>query len=324
MSADKRSRRVRSASPPQEVRIPRRGRRLWHAWVALLDRREPATQLAIARIAIATVILVDLCNIQRLGLVDAMWSALPDGYAAPAHTWLPLGAHGLWLAGVIASAAILTGTATRIACLAFVVISIDMAKLAPDSESGVDQAFRIVLVVLALSRCNAKWSVDAWIARHLGRPPPELVPAWPRYLLMFQIIWIYFSGGCNKSGVEWGPFGGFTALADSLTDPHVARFDPSWLSVAYPLTRVATAVTMVFELGAPLYLLAYYFAETRERPGRLRAAFNRARVRWIWLGLGVSFELGIAATMRLGNFPFGMLALYPLLLMPEDLKWRRG
>ena len=39
----------------------------------------------------------------------------------------------------------------------------------------------------------------------------------------------------------------------------------------------------------------------------------------LWLGLGVSFELGIAFTMRLGNFPWGMLAIYPVMLLPEDL-----
>jgi hypothetical protein len=297
--------------------------RLWRAWVALLDRREPATQLALARIGLAIVALVDLCNVQRLGLVDALWSPLPAGYANRWDGWLPLDAQGLWLAGVIALVAILAGAATRVACIAFVVISAQMSHLAPASESGVDQLFRIVLVILALSRCNARWSVDAWIARRIGRPPPELVPAWPRYLMMLQIVWVYFSGGMNKAGAEWGPLGGFTALADALTDPHVARFDPSWLEVAYPLTRVATAVTMAFELGAPLYLLAYYFAETRDRPGRLRAAFNRARVRWIWLALAVSFELGIAMTLRLGNFPWGMLALFPLLLRPEELGERR-
>jgi hypothetical protein len=182
--------------------------------------------------------------------------------------------------------------------------------------------FRVVLVILALSRCNARWSLDAWVARRLGRPPPAEVPAWPRYLLMLQLVWIYFSGGMNKAGAEWGPFGGFTALADALTDPHVARFDPSWLAIAYPVTRVATAATMLFELGAPLYLLSYYFAATRGEPGRVRAAWNRVHARWIWLGLGISFELGIAITMRIGDFPWGMLALYPVLLLPEELQRR--
>lgn len=292
----------------------------WRAWVALWDRREPATALALVRIGIGVVTLVDLVHTRWLGLVDVLWSPIPLGYATHYQPWLPLDAGGLWLVATIAAAALAVGAATRVAAIVLCAASIAMSNLAPDSECGVDQLFRIALVILALSQCNARWSVDAWIARRLGRPPPADIPAWPRYLLMLQLAWVYFSGGQNKAGEEWGPFGGFTALADALTDPHVARFDPSWLATAYPLTRVATATTMVFELSAPVFLLAYYFAATRDRPGRARAVFNRLRVRWIWLGLGVSFELGIAFAMRLGNFPWGMLAIYPVMLLPEDLQ----
>ncbi len=292
--------------------------RAWRAWVALWDRREPPTALALVRIALAAVALVDLLNVRRLGLVDALWSPLPDGYATDAHTWLSGGA--LWTAGVIALAAMLVGAATRVACIAFFLVSVQMARLAPSSESGFDELLRIVLVVLALSRCNARWSVDAMIARRLGRPPPVEVPAWPRLLLMLQLVWVYFSAGQNKASAAWGPHGGFTALANALADPHAARFDPAWVATIYPLTRLATAATMLFELGAPLYLLFYYFAATRDRPGRLRALCNRLRLRWLWLGLGVTFELGIAVTLRLGDFPWGMLALFPVLLLPAELQ----
>ncbi len=40
----------------------------------------------------------------------------------------------------------------------------------------------------------------------------------------------------------------------------------------------------------------------------------------MWIGLGVSFELGIAITLRLGDFPWGMLALFPVLLLPAELQ----
>jgi hypothetical protein len=298
-------------------------RRAWRAWVELWDRREPPTALALVRIGIGLVSVVDLLHTWQLGLVGALWSPLPAGYATHYQSWLPLGASGLWTVALIAAAAILVGAATRVACVAFVVVSVQMSHLAPDSECGVDQLFRIVLIILALSRCNARWSLDAWLARRLGRPPPAEVPAWPRYLIMFQLVWVYFSGGSNKAGDEWGPFGGFRALADALSDPHVARFDPSWLGTAYPLARLATVATMAFELGAPLYLLFYYFAGTRDRPGRLRALCNRLRLRWVWLALGVSFELGIAMTLRLGNFPWGMLAIYPVMLLPDELQRRK-
>jgi len=298
----------------------------WRAWVALMDRREPATALALVRIAAALVLLVDFASLGRLGLVAGLWSPPPAGYGYATAGWsaaLGLDAHALWITALIALAAIASGAATRVACLVFVAISAQLSQIAPDSESGVDMVLRVVFVILALSRCNARWSIDAWIARRRGRPMPAEVPAWPRYLLMLQLVWIYFSGGTNKSGASWGPFGGFEALANALADPEAARFDPAWVAVAYPLTRVATALTMAFELGAPLYLLAYYFADTADRPGRLRAAFNRARVRWIWIALGVMFEFGIALTLRLGAFPFGMLALFPVLLRPDELRRAR-
>jgi len=293
-------------------------KKLWRAWVELMDRREPPAALALVRIAVALVALVDLIQIRRLGLVDALWSPPPLGYATGYHAWL--GADALWAVGAIALAAMLVGAATRVACVAFVLVSAQMSHLAPNSETSIDMIFRVVVVVLALSRCNAQWSVDAWIARKLGRPPPDEVPAWPRYLLMLQLIWIYFSAGMNKTGAEWGPLGGFRALALALTDPSAARFDPGWIAAVYPLTRVATALTILFELGAPLYLLFHYFAATRDRPGRLRALCNRWRVRWMWIALGIAFELGIAIFLRIGAFPWGMLALYPVLLLPRDLQ----
>ena len=274
-------------------------KKAWNAWVELMDRREPPTALALVRIALALVMLIDLawCH----DLVDVLWSPPPAGYATAAG----LGARALYAIAIVSLIAIVLGAATRVGCIAFVVVSAQLSALAPDSESGLDMLCRIVFVILALSRCNARWSIDAWL-----RPMPAEVPAWPRYLVMLQLIWVYFSGGQNKAGSEWGPHGGFTALANALTDPHTARWSPGWIATIYPLTRVATALTMAFELGAPVYLIAYVRGWTR--------------VRVAWLALGIAFELGIAATLRLGSFPFGMLALYPVLLRPEQLQWRRN
>ena len=294
--------------------------RAWRAWVELMDRREPATQLALVRIAIGVVLVADLLNVRRLGLVEPLWTPPPVGYAVHYTPWLGLGASALWAIALVAAACLAAGAATRAACVVFVLASIQMSQLAPEAECGVDMIFRVVLLVLALSRCNARWSLDAMIARRFRRPPPALVPAWPRYLILLQVVWVYASGGQNKSGGEWGPWGGFAALADSLADPHAARFTAGWVPAVLPLTRIATALTMAFEVGAPLYLLFLYYAATRDRPGRLRAWCNRWRLRWIWLGLGVSFELGLAVMLRLDLFPYGMLAMFPALVLASDVE----
>jgi hypothetical protein len=305
--------------------------RIWRAWVALWDRREPATALALVRISVALVLLYDLVAIWRLDVVTALYAAPPDGYAWASGGWAtrlfgtgPDAAFTLWLVATIAAACVALGLATRAACVVFVLVGAQLAYLAPDSDRGIDMLLRVIIAILALSRSHAQWSLDAWLWRRLGRPMSREVPAWPRYLIAVQLIWVYFSGGMNKSGAEWGPLGGFMALANALTDPHMARFDPSWVGHVIPLTQIATALTMGFELGAPLYLLFLYYAETADRPGRLRRFVNRYRLRWIWLGLGVSFHLGIALGLVLGIFPWGMLALYPALLLSRDLRKRDG
>ena len=294
-----------------------RARRAWSAWVDLWDRREDAAALALVRILVGLVLAYDFIEIWRLDLAGALYTTdgfgvAFDGLLSPQATW--------WLAA-LATAGITLGALTPVSCLAFVLASSQLAHMSPNADRGIDILLRIVLVVLALSRCNARWSVDALVMRHVvKRPLATLVPAWPRHVLLLQLVWVYFSGGINKGGASWTPGGGFTALANILADPHVARFDPSgWLPALMPVTRVATAFTMLFELGAPLYLVFYYFDRTRERGGKLRAFCNKLRLRWAWIALGLAFHLGIAVGMRLGIFPWGMLALYPVLLRPTEL-----
>jgi hypothetical protein len=76
---------------------------------------------------------------------------------------------------------------------------------------------------------------------------------------------------------------------------------------------------MSFEWFAPLVLLAYWFEATRGRPGFVRKWMNRIRFRWVWLATGVTFHVMLVLTIRLGLFPFGMLALYPAFVKPREL-----
>jgi hypothetical protein len=295
----------------------------WRQWVALMDRRESPTALALVRIGVALVLACDYLWIRHVGLIEPLWTRFPTGFATGFSGWADaydVSAYGLWWLAFVPLVLVGVGLFTRPAAIVFVLVSAQQSAIAPWSESGIDMLMRVVFVILALSGCNAKWSVDAWLRRKLGRPMPALVPAWPRYLLMLQVCWVYFSGGQNKSSGAWGPQGGFTALGNALMDPHNGRLAPGFVAAIYPLTRVATALTMVFELSSIAYPLWLYFAATPERPGRLRHWCNRLRVRWVWLGLGIFFELGIAVGLRLGAFPYGMLALFPTLLFPQELE----
>jgi hypothetical protein len=322
----------REPVPAPAAQPPRRGRirRALGAWVELWDRREAPTSLALTRIFVALVLLADLLQARSYGLVEAIWAPPPEGLGwggvgsgAPiAARWFGASVETAWLlwwAGVITALLMAAGVLSRVSIFLMAVIWAQLGNIAPDSDRGIDFLLRGVLLVLVFSPSHACFSVDAWVRRKLGRPFPELVPAWPRYLLFLQVIWMYFSAGHNKTDGAWGPLEGYSALANILTDPHFARFDPAWVGTFYPLLQLATASTMAFELGSPFMILLTYWSRTRERPGRLRRLANLLRLRWVWIVMGVSFHIGIAVTMRLGIFPWGMLALYPVLFHPDEL-----
>ncbi len=297
------------------------------AWVALWDRREPPTALALVRILVGACFLADLLYVHGVGLADLLWAPPPDGlgYGVNARSWsvrwFGAGTDAVLFWGTAAAAlAFMLGALTRVAGVALVLGSAQLAVLLPDGDRGIDAALRVVTLVLVLSHSHARWSVDAVVRGWLGRPFPALVPAWPRLLLFAQVVWIYFSGGHNKAGSEWWPQGDFAALANVLSDPHYARFAPDWVPTAYPLLQLATAVTMLFEMGAPLLLLFAWYEATAERGGRLRRLCNRLHLRHVWIAIGVAFHVGIAIFLKLGVFPWGMLALYPVLLRPDELR----
>jgi uncharacterized membrane protein YphA (DoxX/SURF4 family) len=301
--------------------------RALRAWVALWDRREPATAQALVRIFVGMCLVFDLVQMGALGLVDAVWAPPPDGmgYGANAGLWSVRWfgrsagtAELLYAAALISGVLFMIGLATRVSALVFVLVYAQLGYYNVDADRGIDTVFRTIVLIMAFSHGHARWSVDAWVRRRfLKRPYPDEVPAWPRYLLFLQLLWIYFSGGHNKTGREWGLAGGFTALANVLSDPHFSRFTDGWVTVVHPLTRLATAATMAFELGAPLMIVLTWLHATRARRHRVWRSISQ--LRWAWIAIGASFHLGIAVFMQLGVFPWGMLALYPVLFHSSEL-----
>jgi hypothetical protein len=296
-------------------------------WVALWDRREAPTSLALTRIFVGTVVLFDLLAAQLAGAVPELWTPPPLGMAGGFSGELPLTAQWLgatpatalllWRVAVVSSLLFLFGALHRPSGFVLTFALAQLGHCQPDSD-GFDRLMRIAVPILALSRADARWSVDAWVRRKLGKTAPARVPAWPRYLLAFQLAWTYFSAAHNRDDPAWWPHGGFSAIGQILADPHFARFPAGSLSFLYPLTQLATAATMLFELSAPLMVLSRDLYGDKARGGRWTELTRKYRLRWAWLGLGVLLHLGIALTMQLGMFPFGMLALYPAFLHPDD------
>ncbi len=299
---------------------------LWRGWVELLDRREPATSLALARALLGGVLLADLLIVAGLGLVEALWTSPADGgmaYGADRswlYAWLDgdgTAAWGIWSICTGAALCFGAGLFTRTSAVVLVLAYAQLATLLPEADRGIDGLFRCTLVIFAFSGAGETLSLGSWIRNRRSSRPDALVPAWPRYLLVAQMAWLYFSAATNKLQSPWTPLGGFTALHYILLDPHFARFDTPWLGDVQILTRTATFLTMCFEWLAPLMPLAMYYRATRERGGRLRKLFLRAHFFEVWVSLGVFFHVSLAVTVRLGIFPYGVLALYPVFARPD-------
>jgi hypothetical protein len=311
-----------------EVAAPRDG---WLArWTKLWDEREPPTSLWLCRVLVACVVLADLVSAELSGAglgafapppagvgyaIEGQWSARLFGATAAT-------AQGLYFAAGAAALCFLLGAATRVAGLGLALALAELGNFAPEGDRGVDVLLRVAILILVCSGSHMCWSFDAWLRSRWGKPPPTQIPGWPRRLLMLQLVWLYFSAAHNRGDAAWWPSGGFSALATLLNDPHYARFSPSWLTNVYPLTQVATLTTMTFELGSPLLLLLTYLDRDQRRGGHIGELVRRYRVRWLWLALGVTLHLGIAVTMRLGIFSYGVLAIYPVLVYPDE--WRRA
>ncbi len=296
-------------------------------WVRFWDRREAPHSLALVRILLGAVLLSDLLSAGYFGVVSLLWAPPPRGAGwDPSSSPAPfavrlLGAPAetprlVWALAVVACVFFVAGAAYRVASLALVFAMVELGQCQPVGD-GMDALLHVVLPVLALSGANGAWSVDAWLRARRGAPP-RAVPAWPRYLLFLQVLWIYLSAG-HQRGNTWGPGGRFAAIGDVLGDPHFARFTPGSLAVVYPLLCFATFLTMTFEVTSPLILLWTWLERRPARGGRFGDFARRFRLRWLWLGTGASLHAGIALCMKLGIFPYGMLALYPAFVHPDEL-----
>lgn len=301
-------------------------------WVALWDEREPPTILALIRICLAVVVLSDLALAAAQGAVPALWapadaggiSAWDAGAAPLFYQIFPANAASaqlLWGGLVLSMLCIGVGCCTRTAALIHVCLSVQTALINSPGDRAIDRIIRIVLLILVLSPAGKVWSLDARWATGSFRGERANAPAWPRYLILGQLVVMYCGAGLEKGGTAWYPWGGYRALYLTLQDPILARANFHWLGQPLPYfaTQLATAATHLWELTAPLVLVAAY---QRRRPapgGRLQRLFQRLPVRNVYVAMGVLFHLSIAATLRLGIFPFAMLACFPAFFRPEEL-----
>jgi len=108
-----------------------------------------------------------------------------------------------------------------------------LADLNNHSGGAYDELVKNELFLLLLSGCGSALSLDALRtgARNV------LVPAWPRYLLVFQLALMYWSTGMQKVSDGWVPGGHADALWYILQQPTWQRMEMTWMAPFYAVTR---------------------------------------------------------------------------------------
>jgi hypothetical protein len=301
-------------------------------WIALWDRREDPRPVALVRIFMSAVVLYDWLRIYTLDLVVPLFANSAGGGMGTPMTrkvvpWLyamfPDGTDAAWVGfSLLVGLTVMLGAGlfTRLSAIALVLVWTQVALGLPASDRGIDMLIRNVIFLLAFSSAGRVWSLDARLRTGSWGGDGKLVTAWPRYLLIIQLIILYFTAGIQKVASSWTPFGGWSALYIAMRDPAFAMGALPWLDDLYPATQILTASTWLWEWMAPLLLLALYFRSTRQRSGRLRAVMNRLSFRSTYLLIGAMFHVGTSLTLQLGIFPWAVLSIYPACFHPDELR----
>lgn len=297
--------------------------RLWRSWVALLDQREPATALALCRMLVGVVVAAHLGHMMLLDADILVWAHEDHGGLRPLEAgWLahvggltPTNVRALTALTTLGALGFALGLFTRVSGVVTWLGFRTLADLNGHSGGAYDELVKNELLLLVVSGCGRALSIDAWRA---GPGADRTAPAWPRYVLIFQLALMYWATGLQKVSDGWVPGGNADALWYIFQQPTWQRWDMAWAWPAYPLLQIGTLGTWMFEVGAPVLLLFFWYRHTRTRPGRLRAACNRLDARSLFLAWGVVMHLGIEATMEVGSFSWGSLALYLCCFHPDE------
>lgn len=301
----------------------------WGRWLAWLDQQETAEPIALFRMGVGLCVFASVATVFADGLVVPLWAEPASGgmRALSNPPWLIALLGGrepevLWWVGV-ATMALACATTLGLGGRATVLLTLQgfmaLVRCNPDASSGADQLITNALWLLFLSSSTSTWSLDCRL-RSGAFSSARLVSAWPRKLIVFQLVLVYFSSALHKGSATWTPIGDYSAIYYVLLQPSWQRFELPGLASVYPLTQIATAGVWLFEIGSPLLLLALYYRGTAERSGRLRAFVNRLDWRIVFAAIGVPMHLGIALLMQVGAFSWISLCFYLCLFTPRELR----
>ncbi len=295
--------------------LPGLGRRLLARGEEFFSRPASARPLAVLRIGLALVLIVQALFIARSlpelygehgvvgwpitnglaprGVPRISWllSALPTG-SASADACLR-GAFLLYLAGL---GGLLVGWHTRLAALVSWLTHLALNTSGATSIYGVDAFANMGLFYCLWMPVGHALSADVLAGRASGEP--SFAARLGLRVLQLHLCIAYFAAGAEKAvGAQWH---NGEAVWLALMQPSLAQFDFTWLASVPWLTLLACWGTLVVEMGYPLFVW----------PRRTRTA---------WAVATIGMHAGIALFMGLVSFSAVMtvLTLAAFLVSPE-------
>lgn len=310
-------------------------RRLWLLFHQAANHREPGTSLALFRIALCASALYSLFIMRDEEVFLITWTSTKHGGLLPlaSRHWL-FSALGGFDADAVHQIYFLCCSLLSFGFLGFggrgtLLLAqqcyVALRTLNENASGGYDSLICLGLLILGCAPSTVTLSVDCRLLR--GRYWSETtIGAWPRAVLVFQLLLMYTLTGVQKIGHSWTPMGGYTALHYILNDPTWLRWDLGTLPWIWgPLLRLATAVSWHWEQLSLLLLLHWYYRvsplpkEARDaKPGVLRWVFTRWDLRYPWALVGLVLHASILALFDVGPFSLVSLAFYVNLWAPRE------
>ena len=275
--------------------------------------------LAIFRIAIAVLVLCDVCV--RYGSAASFYSdsgffdrtlakeLSPDAYSLNYLSGAVGFQKGIFVGLGFFALLLGIGFYTRLATLGCWLLLASIHVRNPMYLIGGDTLLRMLLFWSLFIPLGRVWSIDWWrTTKKTDQVKPKaattsLVCSVGTACLLLQVCLMYWTAGCSKLNEPW--------LDGSAMD-YILRLDcysrplSAWLLQFNWLTSMLTRSTLVIELLLPLLLFVPY---------------KTAELRILMVALFWSFHLGIDLTMDVGNFTYVSMAAW-LLLLPSAF-WQR-
>ena len=158
--------------------------------------------------------------------------------------------------------------------------------------SSAHQVMTVLLFCLLWAETGAVWSLDA---RWRGAQAANPVPAWPLWLMRWQVALVYLSSGLYKLASPGWRDGSAVHWAMNLNAFH--RFP-------WPVPARFAAVEALLAWGTLAFELSFWLLVLVPRTRKLA------------LVGGIGLHAGLFATLELGPFSFVMVASYVCYLDP--------